>query len=96
MQLRFRAEAAADLLDARQWYDAQSRGLGAEFLRAFWAVAELIERFPDAFPAVHRHVRRALMSRFPYAVYYRRADDTTIEVLACLHTRRHPHDWPRA
>ncbi len=92
MQLRFRAQAAADLVGAREWYDAQASGLGAEFGRAFWATAELIQRFPDAFPAVHGEVRRALIARFPYAVYYRRVGEDTVDVLACLHTRRNPRE----
>ena len=95
MQLRFRAEAATDLVGAREWYDAQASGLGAEFGRAFWATAELIQRLLDAFPAVHGDVRRALIARFPYAVYYRRVGEDTIDVLACLHTRRNPPKWKR-
>ncbi len=95
MDLRFRAEAAADLEGARRWYDAQASGLGADFGRAFWATAELIQRLPDAFPAVHGKVRRALIARFPYAVYYQPVAENVIDVLACLHTRRNPREWKR-
>jgi hypothetical protein len=37
-------------------------------------------------------VRRALLGRFPYAVYYR-LDSDIIDVIACLHTRRSPSRW---
>jgi plasmid stabilization system protein ParE len=45
-------------------------------------------------PAVHRHVRRALIHRFPYALYFTLAADR-IEVVAVLHTRRDPTTWRR-
>lgn len=51
----------------------------------------LVARLPDSFPLIHRDVRRGLLRRFPYALYYRRQDEGSIEVLACLHTRRSPH-----
>jgi plasmid stabilization system protein ParE len=37
-------------------------------------------------------VRRALVRRFPYAVYYV-AEPDQISILAVIHTRRHPHRW---
>jgi plasmid stabilization system protein ParE len=37
-------------------------------------------------------VRRALIRRFPYAIYFF-ADPEAIVVLACLHVRRDPQVW---
>lgn len=45
--------------------------LGHEFLRAVDACyAAAIERWPEASPVVYKDVRRALLRRFPYLVYY--------------------------
>jgi hypothetical protein len=39
-------------------------------------------------------VRRALLRKFPYGVFYFVFDDTVV-VLACFHTRRDPKDWQK-
>lgn len=84
--------AAADLASAHDWYEAQTTGLGAEFLRAVDAVFAAIQRAPAMFPAVHRETRRALLRRFPYGAFFVEAGDEVI-VLAVVHSRRHPGVW---
>ena len=65
-----RPEAEADLANARDWYERQRAGLGAEFLLCVEEVLERIGRTPEMYMVVHHDVRRALTRRFPYAVYY--------------------------
>jgi len=60
--------AATDLTDAHDWYEAQSSGLGAEFLRAVDAAFAAVQRSPASFPVVSGRTRRALLRRFPYGV----------------------------
>ena len=94
MIVRFRAEAADDVVAARSWYEEQRRGLGDEFASSLDRTIELISKLPDAFPEIAAGHRRALLHRFPYALYYRVAGDT-LDVVACLHTRRSPDRWRR-
>lgn len=91
MTLIFRAEAADDIVGASAWYGEQRAGLGDEFLASLEHVLDLVERLPLSFPVVRSDTRRALLSRFPYALYFRMRDAGTIEIVACLHTRRSPH-----
>jgi plasmid stabilization system protein ParE len=77
-----------------RWYDAQRSGLGTEFEEALDASLQLITRFPEAGPVVLHDVRRLLLRRFPYALYYRLTEQV-IEVRACLHMRRDPRRWRR-
>jgi plasmid stabilization system protein ParE len=91
LRILYRREAADDVATAFRWYDAQGPGLGREFEHALAALTLLIETFPQAYPVVFATVRRALLARFPYAVYYRELDVDAIEVIGCLHTRQHPH-----
>lgn len=87
--LLFHAAATADMEGARAWYEAQRKGLGSEFLAEVDACMKRIQRQPDAYPIVERELRRALVRRFPYAIYYRHEDDG-LHVVACLHSRRRP------
>ena len=54
-----------------------------------------IARNPLAAPAVHQDVRRVLLKRFPYSVFYK-VDAGQLLVLSCMHTRQSPRGWPVA
>jgi len=88
-----RPEAERDLRDAYSWYESHSAGLGEEFLRSIDATFALIQRHPEAFPFIHRQVRRALIRRFPYGVFYV-ADPERTAILSVLHMRQDPAEWP--
>jgi plasmid stabilization system protein ParE len=54
----------------------------------------VLEQFLEMFARVHGDVRRVIVSRFPYAVFYQVEADRIV-VLAVLHTARGPESWPR-
>jgi plasmid stabilization system protein ParE len=85
----FRPEARADLESAYRWYEDRRRGLGEELLLVVDAAIEQIRRAPEAYPVVHRDVRRVLTRRFPYGVFYL-VESRRIVVLAVFHGRRDP------
>ena len=91
-RLSLRREAAADIRGATRWYNQQRPGLGSEFTRAVRALLATIERDPLRHPTARAEVRRALLRRFPYAVYFVVGADATV-VIACLHVRRDPDVW---
>lgn len=80
--------ASADLLAAHDWYEQRSPGLGKDFVRMVDAAIASITRQPDLFPPIHRGLRRSLIRRFPYAVFYR-IDPDAIRVVAVLHAKMH-------
>src|SRR5947208_1469765 len=90
----FRRKVGRDLAGAYGWYEDERAGLGAEFLGAVDACFDTIEKFPEMFARVHGEIRRAIVSRFPYAVYYR-VEPERVVVLAVLHMARDPKLWPR-
>ena len=90
MRLVYRLRAGRDFAKARRWYEAQRPGLGAEFRQGVRAIEQILASHPDAFPRVHGEIRRALVPRFPYAIYYQRLETDVLEIVACLHTSRRP------
>jgi plasmid stabilization system protein ParE len=90
----YRRKVGRDLAGAYGWYEDQRAGLGEEFLAAVDATFDAIERIPEMFRHVHGEVRRANVSRFPYAVFYR-VDPKSVVVLTVLHTARDPRLWPQ-
>jgi len=87
-----RPEAEADLAASKLWYDEQLDGLGARFLAEADATLRRIEANPMAFGFVRGKLRRALLFRFPFGVFYG-LTDRNIVVVAVLHAARDPRLW---
>lgn len=85
--VRFRPEVVDDLESASEWYRARGDGLDAAFLSAVEECAERITETPLIFPVVHRGLRRALLERFPFAVFFL-DEGPEVVVVAVLHVRR--------
>ncbi len=95
-QIRFTPLADQDVADAYGAYEAAQVGLGEEFLEEVGRVVTLLTEFPEACPEVHRDLRRAILRRFPYSLYYRLAPpEQLVEVRACVHQRRRRRSWRR-
>jgi len=90
----FRRRFQDDLGAGFDWYEEQRSGLGEEFLSAVQSTLRSIEQFPEMFVFIHRDVRRAIVSRFPFAVFYL-VESQRVVVLRVLHTARDPKLWPR-
>jgi plasmid stabilization system protein ParE len=85
-------EVELDLTEAYAWYESRRVGLGEEFLSAVDASMERIRREPATYARVHEEYRRALIRRFPYAIFFESAE-TTVTVYALFHTSRDPEKW---
>lgn len=94
LPLVFRRAVGRDLAAAFAWYEEQRGGLGEEFLDSVNASLDTIEGFPEIYASVRGEVRRVIISRFPYAVFYK-VEATRIVILAVLHTARDPRIWPK-
>lgn len=90
--LRRRAED--DVHTALQWYETQDPRLGDGFLTQLRRTLAQIGRFPESAALQHRKVRRALVRRFPYLVFYV-VEVSRVVILAILHTSRDPAVWPK-
>lgn len=85
-------EAEDDLAEAKRWYDNRQYGLGTELVECVDEAFATITRLPLVPAPVFEGLRRVLVRRFPYAVYYRVSDDR-IDVVAVYHTSRDPRGW---
>jgi len=92
VDVRLRPEAEQDLADAARWYEEQRPGLGQEFLDQVLATFSAIAERPLASTAVFGSIRRALLHRFPFGVFYL-VDGDGVVVIGVLHGSRHPRRW---
>jgi plasmid stabilization system protein ParE len=91
-QVNIQPRAITDAERAARWYEARRPGLGSEFILELDAAIEKAAIFPAICALIYRHVRRVLLRRFPYAVYFT-FDSSVIEVFAILHLRRAQENW---
>lgn len=94
LQVRLRAEAEQDIEEAARWYEQQREGLGQEFIDQVLLTLQSAGEQPGLYPSVHRHVRRALIHRFPFGIYYR-VEEEFVVVVAVMHGSRSPRRWKK-
>jgi hypothetical protein len=90
-------DAHADILHAADYYNTQRPGLGFDFLNEFEDTISLIREAPLLFTVVDAPIRRALVHRFPYGVFYvPGSDDAPDVVLAVVDLHQDPEVVRRA
>lgn len=94
IKFRIFSAAARDLANAVEYYETQSSGLGSDFLDEFERTVSRICRFPDAWALVSSRMRRCLMRRFPYAVFYSRNNEEII-IAGVADLRMNPEKLPK-
>ena len=90
--LSIRKEAEADIAEAYQYYEDCRPNLGSTFLICIDETISRIERNPRQNRVIGKDIRRALVKRFTYGVFYT-LNGNEIIVLAVAHARRNPAHW---
>ncbi|WP_157770314.1 type II toxin-antitoxin system RelE/ParE family toxin [Methylomonas koyamae] len=93
--MKFSARALRETGEAQEWYESQSPGLGEEFIAAMELQLKRLEQAPLLFAEVIPGVRRALLPRFPFGLFYA-VRGNSVHVLAVLHDARTPNRWPKS
>jgi hypothetical protein len=92
IELRVRPEAELDVFEAAAWYERERTGLGVAFVQTIRRVFSRIERAPLQFPLVTTDVRRAILGRFPFGIFFF-VEERASTVIAVMHLHRHPRAW---
>ena len=90
-------EAARDEFGAAaRWYERARPGLGEEFRADVESYVELLAKgsLPGtpAFSEKNHEIRKVLLQRFPYAIYFELGEENCV-VWAIAHGRRRPGYW---
>lgn len=90
----FLPTARMEAIEARDWYQERSSGLGEAFFQEMDRQVERIAENPAGFPVLFADVRRTRLRRFPYSLFYRIVGEECF-VIACFHASRDPKQWQR-
>lgn len=92
MKSRFHELATAELDEAVAYYDSKSEGLGDRLLAEVRAAVAYIEQYPEGSPVIAFGVRRKILAKFPFDLFYV-IGEREIAVLAVAHESRRPGYW---
>lgn len=85
----YRQAARREIVSAARTYEGQREGLGGLFLDEIGRIEGHISEGPRLYQLVGDGVRRAVLHRFPFGLFYLE-EEQRIVVLACLDLRRDP------
>ncbi len=86
--IKFLPEAKIDLSQAKEYYLIQGhQKLAEDFKQEINRELDYIQKSPKHYQIQYRKLRRALVKRFPYAIFYR-IEEQKIIVFAVLHTKQ--------
>ena len=66
------------MIDASLYYEQQVDGLGDIFLDKIELAVQEIAENPARWPVIYSNIRRRLIHRFPYGLYYRDDQDEIV------------------
>ncbi len=92
MKIDFLEAAQSELDDAFEWYEAQQKNLGVQFIGEFNAAIKRISAYPDSYMLIDSTIRRCLIKRFPYSILYGINVDMIV-IIAVAHLHRKPNYW---
>jgi plasmid stabilization system protein ParE len=91
-RVEFHEAAELELNEAADFYDLRDPGLGSAFLDEVERSLDNLVKHPEAAAQAHGVVRKRILARFPYTVFYSIHGDQ-IRILAIAHQGRRPFYW---
>ena len=92
MRLEFHPEAELELIAAAVHYDKQVLGLGERFESEIRYAADLLLDQPEIGTFVGPDIRKFILTRFPFTLYYSITADV-LRIEAVAHQSRLPGYW---
>jgi len=92
MKLRILELAALEIADGQEYYNLQQPKLGDSFKNDVQMAIDNIVSSPELYPQIDDNLRRCVLHRFPYSIFYA-IDNETIVILSVAHQRRKPYYW---
>jgi plasmid stabilization system protein ParE len=72
MKLEFHPEAELELIEAAAYYELRVPGLGERFEAEVRRATDLLLQHPEIGPAADPVLRKLVLNRFPFTLYYKR------------------------
>ncbi|HEX7155190.1 MAG TPA: type II toxin-antitoxin system RelE/ParE family toxin [Thermoanaerobaculia bacterium] len=91
-QLVISREARVDIAEAVDWFRGISPRLPQRLQHELEDIYATLLEHPELYPVVHKNLRRALLRKFPYSVFYL-VEETVIVIIGVVHQARDESTW---
>ncbi len=88
--IEYHPSVMAELEEVRDYYEKKSEGLGLAFVNELEQQLLKVAAMPTRWMIVQGDLRRSLMKRFPYVIFFREIDGGGIRVTVVKHEKKHP------
>ncbi|MCF8245850.1 MAG: type II toxin-antitoxin system RelE/ParE family toxin [Saprospiraceae bacterium] len=89
--ITFTNRANDDLREIIDYYDHEAAEVTQSFLREFIAIVDLLREHPNACPIAFAKVRKKVMHRFPFNIFYTiRKQKKEVVIARIWHQKRNP------
>ena len=78
--------------EAFEYYEGIRENLGSDFILCIEESLSRLSKNPNLNRKIHKDVRRSLVKRFPYGVFYI-VNGLNVSVIGVLHARKKPSQW---
>ncbi|HLP48931.1 MAG TPA: type II toxin-antitoxin system RelE/ParE family toxin [Candidatus Kapabacteria bacterium] len=92
MRYIFHPEALQEYEEAVLYYSEISKDLAVAFIKCIENGIKKIREYPDAWQIVEEDIRRHLIKRFPFGIYYS-IEREYIMIISVMHMNRKPGYW---
>ena len=79
--------AVLEMQETFEWYQSAKPGLGFEFLDEIEIGFTKIRTSPHHYSSINKHLRKYLLTRFPYIIVFE-IEDNTVIINSVVHTKR--------
>ncbi|MEY4876499.1 MAG: hypothetical protein RL708_1648 [Bacteroidota bacterium] len=90
-EVSFSKKAKNELLNAFDWYEEQSVGLGDRFLNELFSSVESFKKHPNSFVQRIKNHHEFPLQNFPFLIIYRISKKkNTVVIVSVFHAKRNP------
>ena len=89
MTIKISKKAFLEIEDAKEYYNLQKENLGDTFKSDLKSSINKIQTFPDLYPNITGTMKRCILHRFPYSIFYALKKDIIL-ILSVAHQHRKP------
>ena len=89
MKLVLSKNANIEIEESKEYYNLQKESLGDEFQRDVKNALNSIVKLPNLYPNITSNIKRCLLHRFPFSIFYAIREGTII-ILSVAHQHRKP------
>lgn len=81
-----------EIEESKKYYNLQKSDFGLDFKGDVFNAINNIASYPNLYPIIDVDIRRCLLHRFPFSIFYTIKQDTVV-ILTVAHQHRKPNYW---